>query len=91
MRFLFEGMTEMIQADLGPELEAIVLSLIESGKYSSRTQVLRESDELKGWREAKLRAFDASIERGLAEIRSGGGISAEDAFERLFQKYPHLR
>ncbi|RZI57833.1 MAG: type II toxin-antitoxin system ParD family antitoxin [Rubrivivax sp.] len=81
----------MIHADLGPELEAIVLNLIESGKYSSRTQVLRESEELRGWREAQWRALDASIERGLAEIKAGGGIPAEEAFERLFQKYPHLR
>ncbi len=81
----------MIHADLGPELEAIVLNLIESGKYSSRTQVLRESEELKGWREAQLRAFDASIERGLAEIAAGGGVPVELAFKRLFEKYPHLR
>ena len=81
----------MIHADLGPELEAIVLNLIESGRYTSRTQVLRESEELQGWRDAQLREFDASIERGLAEIKAGGGLPAEEAFERLFQKHPHLR
>jgi len=81
----------MIHTDLGPELEAIVLNLIESGKYSSRAQVLRESVEFKGWRDAQLRAFDASIERGIAEIKAGGGIPAEEAFERLFEKYPDLR
>ena len=91
MRFLSDGRTEMIHAELGPDLEAIVLDLIESGKYSSRTQVLRDSEELKDWREAQLRAFDASIERGLAEIKAGGGVPAEDAFERLFTKYPDLR
>ncbi len=81
----------MIHADLGPELEAIVLNLIESGKYSSRAQVLRESVEFKDWRETELRAFEASIERGIAEIKAGGGIPAEEAFERLFEKYPDLR
>ena len=67
----------MIHAELGPDLEAIVLDLIESGKYSSRTQVLRDSEELKDWREAQLRAFDASIERGLAEVggQAGRGLS----------------
>ncbi|WP_343629059.1 type II toxin-antitoxin system ParD family antitoxin [Roseateles sp.] len=68
-----------------------MLNLIESGKYSSRAQVLRESEELREWREAQVMAFDASIERGLAEIKAGGGVPAEDAFERLFQKYPDLR
>ncbi|WP_238139555.1 type II toxin-antitoxin system ParD family antitoxin [Roseateles aquatilis] len=68
-----------------------MLDLIESGKYASRAQVLRESEALQGWREARMDAFDASIQRGLAEIKAGGGVPAEEAFERLFQKYPYLR
>jgi len=81
----------MIHADLGPELEAIVLNLIESGKYSSRTQVLRDSEELQGWREAQLRAFDQSIERGIADAKAGRGIPLEEAFERLYLEHPELR
>lgn len=38
-----------------------------------------------------VQAFDASIERGLEEIRRGGGVPAEVAFEALFRKYPDLR
>ncbi len=37
------------------------------------------------------RDFDASIERALREIRDGGGIAAEEAFEALYRKYPDLR
>ncbi|MDH0864063.1 type II toxin-antitoxin system ParD family antitoxin [Mitsuaria sp. GD03876] len=81
----------MIHADLGPELEAIVLNLIESGRYTSRTQVLRESEELQGWRDAQLREFDASIERGIADARAGKGISVEEAFETLYSEFPTLR
>ena len=81
----------MIHADLEPELEAIVLNLIESGKYSSRTQVLRDSVELQAWRDAQLRAFDASIERGIADAKAGRGIPLDEAFERLYEEYPALR
>ncbi len=81
----------MIHAELGPELEAIVLNLIESGKYSSRAQVLGESEELRAWREAQLRAFDASIDRGIASAKAGQGIPLDEAFERLYQEFPILR
>ena len=77
----------MIHADLGPELEAIVLDLIESGKYSSRTQVLRDSEELQGWREAQLRELEDSITAGKAEAAAGGGKSVEEVFGPLIAKY----
>jgi antitoxin ParD1/3/4 len=77
----------MIHADLGPELEAIVLDLIESGRYASRTQVLRDSEELRGWREAKLSEFEDSISRGLAAAAAGAGKPADEVFDRLTAKY----
>lgn len=91
MRFLSDGMTEMIHAELGPDLEAIVLDLIETGKYSSRTQVLRDSEELKDWREAQLRAFDASVDRAVADIKAGKGIPLDEVFETLRAEFPLLR
>jgi antitoxin ParD1/3/4 len=77
----------MIHADLGPELEAIVLDLIESGKYSSRTQVLRNSVELQAWRAAQLSEFEDSISRGLAAAAAGAGKPADEVFDRLTAKY----
>lgn len=77
----------MIHADLGPELEAIVLNLIESGKNSSRTQVLRESEEFQAWRKAKLQEFSDSITRGKAIAAAGGGKPADEVFDRLSAKY----
>jgi len=75
----------MIHADLGPELEAIVLNLIESGRYSSRTQVLRDSEELRTWRESQLRAFEAELESRLA-TPSADYIPADEAFDRLYRE-----
>ncbi len=80
----------MIHADLGPELEAIVLDLIESGKYASRAQVLRDSEELRSWREAKLKAFEDSFADGIAEAASEEGESVEDVFLPLIAKYQAL-
>ena len=76
----------MIHTDLGPELEAIVLNLIESGKYSSRTQVLRDSVELQAWREARLKAFEDSFAEGVAEEAISEGESVEDVFLPLIAK-----
>lgn len=80
----------MIHTDLGPELEAIVLNLIESGKYSSRTQVLRDSVELQAWREARLKAFEDSFAEGVAEEAISEGESVEDVFLPLIAKYQAL-
>ncbi len=80
----------MIHADLGPELEAIVLNLIESGRYSSRTQVLRDSEELRAWREAQLKEFSDSISRSKASAAAGGGKPAAVVFDRLIAKYQAL-
>lgn len=77
----------MIHADLGPELETVVLNLIESGKYSSRAQVLRESEELREWREAWLRELEDSITASKAEAAAGGGESVEDVFLPLIARY----
>ena len=78
-------MTEMIHADLGPELEAIVLNLIESGRYSSRMQVLRDSAELKAWRESQLRAFKAQLE-GRLTTPSADYLPVDEAFDRLYRE-----
>jgi len=66
-------------------------NLIESATASSRTEVVGNDEKPRKSAAAELIAFDASIERGLAEIKAGGGIPAELAFKRLFEKYPHLR
>ncbi|MDH0864055.1 type II toxin-antitoxin system ParD family antitoxin [Mitsuaria sp. GD03876] len=54
-----------------------MLDLIESGRYASRTQVLRESEELRGWREATLNEFQDSIARSKAAAAAGEGESVQ--------------
>lgn len=72
-------------------MKVVARDLIESANDSSRTKVLGNDEKPQKSAPVQLRAFDASIERGLAEVKTGGGTPAQLAFERLFEKYPHLR
>lgn len=59
--------------DLGPQLESYVASLIEKGRYNSKSEVLREGVRLVQEREARLAALHAGIARGLAELGRRAG------------------
>ena len=77
----------MISADLGQPLEAFVSSLVETGRYNSKSEVLREGVRLIQEREARLAALDTSIARGLADAEAGRTEPAEKVFDRLAAKY----
>jgi antitoxin ParD1/3/4 len=77
----------MISADLGKQLEALVAKLVESGRYNSKSEVLREGVRLVEEREAKLAALDTAIARGLADADAGRTKPAEEVFDRLARKY----
>ncbi len=77
----------MISADLGKQLESFVVRLVASGRYNSKSEVLREGVRLIEEREAKLTALDAAIARGLAEVDAGRTQAADQIFDRLEAKY----
>lgn len=77
----------MISADLGRPLESFVVKLVESGRYNSKSEVLREGVRLIQEREARLAALDASIARGLADEEAGRTKPAAEVFDRLEAKY----
>jgi antitoxin ParD1/3/4 len=77
----------MISADLGRQLEAFVAELVDTGRYNSKSEVLREGVRLIHERETRLAALDASIIRGLADGEAGRTKPAEDVFDRLESKY----
>ena len=76
----------MISADLGRPLESFIAKLVESGRYNSKSEVLREGVRLVQEREARL-ALDASIARGLADAEAGRLKPAAEVFDRLEAKY----
>lgn len=77
----------MISADLGQQLESFITRLVETGRYNSKSEVLREGVRLIQDRETRLTALDASIARGLADADAGRTAPAESVFDRLETKY----
>ena len=63
-----------ISAELGQKMESYVASLVETGRYNSKSEVLREGIRLVQDRESKLAVLDAAIARGLADITSRRGV-----------------
>lgn len=76
-----------ISVDLGKPLEAFVSELLRSGRYNSKSEVLREGVRLVQEREARLAALDAAIARGLADAQAGRVRPADEVFNRLAAKH----
>jgi|TARA_R110002020_G_scaffold379037_1_gene590054 antitoxin ParD1/3/4 len=77
----------MISADLGRQLESYIQQLVDTGRYGSKSEVLREGVRLIQDRETRLVALDASIMRGIADAEAGRTKPARDVFDRLDAKY----
>jgi len=76
-----------MNVSLTPELEQLVTQKVESGRYTSASEVIREAlrlleehDQLKQQRLAQVRE---KIDRGLQQLDAGRGISAQEARARL--------
>ncbi len=77
----------MISADLGKQLETYIQQLVDTGRYGSKSEFLREGVRLIQDRETRLAALDASIMRGIADADAGRTKPASDVFDRLEAKY----
>jgi len=76
-----------MNVSLTPELEQLVTEKVESGRYTSASEVIREAlrlleehDQLKQQRLAQVRE---KIDRGLQQLDAGQGISPQEARARL--------
>lgn len=77
----------MISADLGSQLEGFVAKLVETGRYNSKSEVLREGVRLMQEREARLAVLDQALARGLADEEAGRVTPMADVAARLERKY----
>jgi antitoxin ParD1/3/4 len=76
--------------DLGPQLEKLVTKLVKSGRYNSRSEILREGVRLVQEREARLAALDAALARGIADAEAGRVKPLARVFDRLEARYRRL-
>jgi len=74
-------------ANLGKHLEDYVDELVNTGRYETRDDVLREGLRLLQIKERRLAELDAAIERGLADAEAGRVRPIEDVAARLKAKY----
>ena len=76
-----------VDAQLGPQIEAIISELVGTGRFKSEADVLREGVRLVQERENRLAALDEAIEEGVSSVRAGRTKPADEVFDRLEAKY----
>lgn len=76
-----------ISADLGSRLEEIVNQLVSTGRYNSKSEVLREGVRLVEEREKRLTALDATLSKGIADANAGRVKPGDEVLNRLEAKY----
>lgn len=73
---------------LGTRYETLMRELVESGRYASQSEVLRDGlrllEEREEQRKVKLEALREAVRQG---VESGPGIPAEEVFARLRARY----
>ncbi|SFV37024.1 antitoxin ParD1/3/4 [Devosia crocina] len=80
-----------ISADLGANLEKVVTDLVETGRYNSKSEVLREGVRLVQEREARLRDLESSLIAAEAEADRDGWLDADKVFDELKSRYSQDR
>ena len=76
-----------ISADLGARLEDIVNQLVNTGRYNSKSEVMREGVRLVEEREKRLAALDAALAKGIADADAGRVKAGDEVLDRLEAKY----
>ena len=76
---------------IGSHFESFIRQQIESGRYSSASEVVRDAlrllEEHEELREAQIKNLRRQIQEGR---ESGPGIPADRVFDRLEEKYREL-
>jgi len=76
---------------IGRHFESFIRQKIESGRYSSASEVIRDAlrllEEQEELRETQIKTLRQQIQEGR---ESGPGIPADEVFDRLEEKYSKL-
>ena len=84
-----------MNVSLTPELEKLVASKVQSGRYQSASEVIREGlrllDDQDRLRAAQLDEVRRKIQTGLDELDRGEGVPGDQVLAELKQKSASLR
>lgn len=72
--------------NLGTEFDDAVDALVESGRYRSREEVLREGVRLVQDRATRLASFEVEIAKGTASADRGDVVELDEAFDQVLEK-----
>ena len=72
-----------ISADLGTTLETYVDTLVEKGRYNSKSEVIREGIRLVQERETRLAFLHTAIQEGIDAANAGDLYDEEEVFAEL--------
>jgi antitoxin ParD1/3/4 len=75
---------------LGKHFETFVQAQLASGRYNNASEVVRDALRLMEERERKLAALDASIERGMSDIKAGRVRDLDDVCASIEEKIAAL-
>ena len=79
-----------MNVSLTPELDKFVASKVESGRYTSASEVVREAlrllEERDRVRNAELAAFDRELGARLAALDAGESVNPDDVRRRIEQR-----
>lgn len=75
-----------LSVELG-NLEKIVERLVESGRFNSKSEVLREGIRMVDERERQLEALEREIALGLADVAAGRVRDAEEVEAELLAEF----
>ena len=76
-----------ISAELGEALEQAVNELVATGRYHSKSEVLREGVRLVQEREARFRQLSTSVRAAIAEADKEGWLAEADGLDGLEARY----
>lgn len=84
-----------MNVSLTPELDKFVADKVESGRYASSSEVVREAlrllEEHDQSRAARLEEFNGELQRRIESADRGEVVTAEESFRRIQEKSAQRR